>query len=683
VSAEPARDPGEDRHDAHPGQGTGPDDTCGSAPGSAQAGVWGLEDADAGRDPDSSCPPEYVGVPLREVFAEADAREAEARAEAWAAGFLPRDVPPAARSAGAAGGFASGGPLDAAAPDLAVAAFAEEVSGPDGRCAGASDDELIGVLTAWQRQESRAASRKLAVVAELIRRRPAPGCEPRQPGGTPAAWGRFCGDELAAAAACSGQAAEKTLTLARDLATRLPGTFKALYDGAIDTYKAQIIADATRVLDAAGAAAAEALVLPGIAGKTPGQIRAAIARAVITIDPDAARARRERAQKDARVELWREDAGTAAVCGRDLPPADALAADQRITAYARELKAAGAEGTMDQLRARAFLDFTLGVSSFPPPASDHSPDAPRPASASGGQGPDGPAPAAPETGNAGPGHGSADCAGPGSTSQPGDGAAGPSAGPPGAPAGPPAPATPAGTPLAPPAGGPAARVNLTIPLATLLGLADRPGEAHELGAMDPALARTLAAAAAGNPGTTWCVTITDQDGHPTAHGCARPARTTGGTSGDGTRDGPAFAPQSGRSPPGPDGTGAWRLRTPGLAGRDLAVNIEPLAVTHCDHRHESSGYEPSDRLRHVVEVRDGECTYPPCRRQARNCDFEHAVPYDQGGRTCACNAGARCRHHHHAKQDPGWRLDQDLPGYHKWRTPSGRTYTTGPTTYPI
>jgi hypothetical protein len=155
-------------------------------------------------------------------------------------------------------------------------------------------------------------------------------------------WGRFCPDELAAATACSGQAAEKTLTLARDLATRLPGTARALYDGAIDTYKAQIIADATRVLDPAGAAQAEALVLPGIAAKTPGQIRAAIARAVITIDPGAARARRERAQKDARVELWREDAGTAAVCGRDLPPADALAADQRITAYAKELKAAGA-----------------------------------------------------------------------------------------------------------------------------------------------------------------------------------------------------------------------------------------------------------------------------------------------------------------------------------------------------
>ena len=98
------------------------------------------------------------------------------------AGFLPRDVPAVTRSAGAAGGFASGGPLDGAPPELAVAHFAEEVTGPDGRCAGASDDELIGVLGSWQRQESRAAARKLAVIAELIRRRPAPRLRARRAG---------------------------------------------------------------------------------------------------------------------------------------------------------------------------------------------------------------------------------------------------------------------------------------------------------------------------------------------------------------------------------------------------------------------------------------------------------------------------------------------------------------------
>ncbi len=47
------------------------------------------------------------------------------------------------------------------------------------------------------------------------------------------------------------------------------------------------------------------------------------------------------------------------------------------------------------------------------------------------------------------------------------------------------------------------------------------------------------------------------------------------------------------------------------------------------------------------------------------------------------NHVSRCRHHHHAKQAPGWQLTQDLPGHHTWTTPSGRTYTSGPATYPV
>jgi hypothetical protein len=114
------------------------------------------------------------------------------------------------------------------------------------------------------------------------------------------------------------------------------------------------------VLNDAGAAAAEALVVPDLAGKTPAQIRAAIGRAVLTADPEAARKRREEALKDARVELWREDAGTAALCGFHLPPDEALAADQAITAHALDLKTAGCPGAMDQLRVRAYLDILLG-----------------------------------------------------------------------------------------------------------------------------------------------------------------------------------------------------------------------------------------------------------------------------------------------------------------------------------
>ena len=64
-----------------------------------------------------------------------------------------------------------------------------------------------------------------------------------------------------------------------------------------------------------------------------------------------------------------------------------------------------------------------------------------------------------------------------------------------------------------------------MPLATLLGLAERPGEIHGFGLLDPALARELAAAAAASPRTEVCVTVTSPEGYAIGHGCARPART--------------------------------------------------------------------------------------------------------------------------------------------------------------
>ncbi len=101
--------------------------------------------------------------------------------------------------------------------------------------------------------------------------------------------GKFAADELAVGLACSRWTAERMLALAHDLAVRLPATARALREGVIDGYKAQIIAEATRVLDDTGAAAAEAQVVPVIGGKTPGQIRVAIGRAVLRVDPSAAR----------------------------------------------------------------------------------------------------------------------------------------------------------------------------------------------------------------------------------------------------------------------------------------------------------------------------------------------------------------------------------------------------------
>ena len=266
------------------------------------------------------------------------------------------------------------------------------------------------------------------------------------------------------------------------------------------------------------------------------------------------------------------------------------------------------------------------------------------------------------------------------------------------------------SPGAPPTGRSGERrpADLIVPLATLLGLAERPGEIHGFGLLDPALARELAAAAVASRRTEVCVTVTSPEGYAIGHGCARPARTPRpagpaaspvalparlnltvpaaalpGLPGRlASHTGPwSFTPRTPRGSPGtPDGFGTWTLVLPG--GRELIVLLDPVPVYECDHRYQTHHYQPSDRLRHLVQIRDGTCTFPPCNRHARESDFEHALPYDQGGRTCVCNAGARSRACHRIKQSRGWNVTQPRPGWHRWQTPAGRVYTQEPKRYP-
>lgn len=624
-------------------------------------------------------------------------------------------------------GFKAGGVLDGWQPNGVLAALvgdltrADDQDDPGYRGLGRlGDEELTGVLKAWRRLESWCAAGGLAAVAELARRRPADGTVPeldrklvppggvlacpdrippgqplpsrrssdrrspdpaspgpasadpasagqrspgrrssgrRSPGpaspgearaaaslisgGFPAEISQFTSDEVAAALVLSGQSAERHLNLALELAIRLPGTNQALHAGGIDVLRARIIADATETLDADAAARVEALVLPTAGTMTPGQLRAATARAVLKADPDAARRRRDEAAKDARVTRWREDAGTAALSGRDLPPAEVLAADQRITDRARDLRAAGQAGTMDELRARAYLDFLLDR-----PLPDPGPDpgegsAGASPGAGGGVAGGGPSPTALD---GEPPHGALRGKEPARGQHPDgrQGLSGPS--------------------------GLAARINLTVPLTTLLHLSDHSGEAAGFGPLDADLARAIVATASGSPVTSWCLTITDPDGRALGHGCGQRRRKSSG----------------GSDPPGdPRWPGAVLRPAPPAIPGNLSFTIAPIAAGDCGHRHESSGYQLSARLRHLIETRSTRCTFPGCRRPARRCDQDHTLPYDQGGRTCECNLGPLCRRHHRCKQAEGWWLEQPGPGILQWHTPAGRTYTTTPTQYPI
>ena len=347
-------------------------------------------EGDPGWRPDPADPALPDDVDLDGLRAEsrriAAGRAAEQAAEAeWAAG-LPRDaeipqagvragrrgpgMPGSARRvpgeyAGPAGGFGTGQPLDVAPGGGVLLGFAEDAAGDADRFTGASDDELAGMIGALDRAEAAACSLKHAALAEFTRRRPAPGHGPEGPAGMPAERAEFAGDEIAQLLAEGRGAAEGMLDLAWDLEVKLPGTRAAFRAGIVRHAKAQVIAWATAMLDPGEARAAEELVL-GRAGRlTPGGLRSAIARAVMQVAPEKARKRREDAAKDARVQRWAEDSGNAALAGRDLPPDEVLAADQRISWWARQLRKAGLEGSMDELRARAYLDLLLDKDSRP------------------------------------------------------------------------------------------------------------------------------------------------------------------------------------------------------------------------------------------------------------------------------------------------------------------------------
>jgi hypothetical protein len=479
--------------------------------------------------------------------------------------------------------------------------------------------------------------------------------------------------------------------LAWDLIVKLPLTRAALRDGIIDIDKARVIAMQCLLLTPEEARRAERILFGlGIEEMTGGMIRDRIGCAVIAVNPGAARKRREEAERNGRVEVFPELSGNTHISGRELPPALALLADQNIDARARQFKAAGVPGDMDRLRTLAYLEM-LGAGTPHPATPATAADNPGTAADNpandaddpGGNGPrgDDPGNGGDDPGNDGNGPSRNDGDGPGGSGDGGNGWDGPSG---------PQPGTPDSGTVPP---GFAAKVNLTIsladltiPLLTFLGLADRPAMMSRTGPVDPDLARTLAAAAARNPDSTWCITVTGTDHRPVAHGCGRPP-PPGRKRGRGKRGAARQGRTGAHDPPG---TGTMRLDIAALTGNttstggtgELEFTLENLAGP-CDHKYQTAGHDPGVKLRHLTGILNQYCTYLTCRRPHRTCDYEHSKPFDKGGRTCLCEGGPVCRHHHRDKQAPGWQLEHgEARGWFRWTTASGRTYTTKPTQYP-
>ena len=251
-------------------------------------------------------------------------------------------------------GFAQHGRSDTMAPGALLATVLDAVVGEGGSgLAGLADDQLIGIISAARRMESRTAWTLMAALAELARRRPATG-----PGDSGQyGFSDFAPDEVAAELRLSVQSAAGQMMYAVAVEDRLPRSFAALAAGKIHPVHLRIIEDETRILSGELAAAADEVLAEKAQSTTFGELRYAARRLVLKLDADAARKRKQAAAtREAQVRRFREDSGNAGMIARELPPAEVLAAWQHLDQRAHDLRAAGMPGSLRELRIQAYLD---------------------------------------------------------------------------------------------------------------------------------------------------------------------------------------------------------------------------------------------------------------------------------------------------------------------------------------
>jgi hypothetical protein len=343
-------------------------------------------------------------------------------------------------------GFAADGRADTMAPGPLLAMVLGAVAGEDGTgLAGLSDDQLIGFLSGTRRMESQLAWAKMAALAEFASR-------PRRQD--------FAADEVASAFGLTWLSAAREIGYACAVARRLPVTFAALGAGKLYPVHVKIIEEVTSILSDEDAAVADEKLAAAAPSKTYGELRAAAARLVVKLDPEAVRRRKEKARGQARVRSFREESGNAGITGREMPSVEVLASMQHVEERARALRDAGVPGTWEELKVCATLDLLQERDSRPAPgepsASDGSEARERPAADDG-----------------------------------------PSVG---------------------------AMITITVPHTALGGDTGPPGDVAGFGILDHADTRALVAAAARNPATRWCVTLLSPDGTAAAHGCAAGSR---------------------------------------------------------------------------------------------------------------------------------------------------------------
>ena len=223
--------------------------------------------------------------------------------------------------------------------------------------AALSDADLIEGIVGFERVTSWAQARQADLLAEFARRRPEDNWQARR-SDTPSRCSEFAPDEVGLALRLSRTTASNRLAMAETLVHDLPRTHAVWQAGLIDTPKARAITETSCLLTGPQWEILEARVLPRAPEQTLAQLRRALLRAVLVIDPDGAERRFRERRTDRRVVVSPDGEGMSSLWALLSAP-DATASYERLGQLARGLGAGDPRG-MDARRADLLVELLTG-----------------------------------------------------------------------------------------------------------------------------------------------------------------------------------------------------------------------------------------------------------------------------------------------------------------------------------
>ncbi|MDH6677905.1 hypothetical protein M2284_002104 [Rhodococcus sp. LBL1] len=256
-------------------------------------------------------------------------------------------------------------------------------------------------------------------------------------------------------------------------------------------------------------------------------------------------------------------------------------------------------------------------------------------------------------------------------------------------------------------------VQITVDVATLLGLTASPAYLDGHGPIDPQLAQLLAEDATWQAMLTEMVDLAtdlglvsnagrerdaDSDAHQPDDQVPQPVQRRQGLQmfrargvrhrGGGVPSEPSPSRTGERSMSGPPPCGVGRAITEieSTLGTDLATRNVRDIDGHGGLRlppNGALGYRPDTATAAMVRTRDGHCRFPGCSVPAARCQLDHVVPFDHrnplaGGWTIVPNLQCLCQFHHNLKTMDLYRATMLGGGIVVWTSRYGTRVVTLP-----